>query len=171
MKNIILNFLKWLVYAILIIILFINLFVIFQVKRNPTLVPNVFGYKFFVAMSGSMKPQFDVGDLVIVKNADVNNLKVNDIISFNNKDNFITTHRINEIINRENDVCFVTKGDSNNVVDDGFVCHKNIEGKYVIKIKKIGLALLFIQQPSGFIIMMLVLLIIGLFIYNLNVKK
>ena len=132
---------------------------------SPDKVPSVFGYKPFVVLSGSMESEISVGDLVFVKNVDVNTLKTNDIIAFRDNENLVTTHRIVDEIKIDNKRCFKTKGDSNNEEDEGTVCEKQIEGKYQGKIAKIGNVIIFIQKPLGFTVMMLSILIVCIFIY------
>lgn len=144
---------------ILIPVLALNLTIMIKALVNPDQVPSLFGYKPFVVLSGSMQSEIAVGDLVITKEVDANELEVNDIIAFRNSDSTITTHRI---VSKLDDACFETKGDSNNVVDDEIVCSTAIEGKYVYKISKIGNFIIFIQEPVGFCVMMLSLLVIGL---------
>ena len=132
---------------------------------NPDKGPSIFGYKPFVVLSGSMETKINVGDLVIVKKTNTDNLKVNDIIAFRNSDNTVTTHRIIEVTSEG---CFVTKGDNNNIQDDGIVCSKSIEGKYVKKFAKLGNFIMFIKKPLGFVVLMLSLLIICAVIYLLS---
>ena len=45
------------------------------------------------------------------------------------------------------------------------VCADNIEGRYQGRIAKVGSAILFVQQPLGFAVMMLSLFIVCIFIY------
>ena len=165
------RYLRGFVIFILVIILIINLSVIIKINISPNNVPDIFGYKPFIVLSGSMEDEIKVGDLVIVKEQDANILKENDIIAFRTDDGFVTTHRIINVIKKENDVCFETKGDNNNTKDDAVVCSSNIEGKYLTKIAKLGNLILFIQQPLGFIIMMLIIFIICILIYMYNDRK
>ena len=164
-KEIFSKYLKGFVIFILVIILIINLSVIIKTNISPNKVPDIFGYKPFIVLSGSMKDKINIGDLVIVKEVDANTLKEEDIIAFRTEDGFVTTHRIINVIKKENDVCFETKGDNNNTKDDVVVCSSNIEGKYHSKIAKLGTLILFIQEPLGFIIMMLIIFIICMLIY------
>lgn len=171
MKSNISKYLKGFVIFILVIILIINLSVIIKTNVSPNKVPDIFGYKPFIVLSGSMEDQINVGDLVIVKEVDANILKEKDIIAFRTADGFVTTHRIINVIKKENDVCFETKGDNNNTKDDVVVCSSNIEGKYHSKIAKLGNIILFIQEPLGFIIMMLVIFIICILIHMFANRK
>ena len=157
--------LKITVISILSIILVLNIYIMVQANLSPNKVPSVFGYKPFVVLSGSMESEISVGDLVFVKNVDVNTLKTNDIIAFRDNENLVTTHRIVDEIKIDNKRCFKTKGDSNNEEDEGTVCEKQIEGKYQGKIAKIGNVIIFIQKPLGFTVMMLSILIVCILIY------
>lgn len=157
--------LKITVISILSIILVLNIYIMVQANVSPDKVPSVFGYKPFVVLSGSMESKISVGDLVFVKNVDVNTLKTNDIIAFRDNENLVTTHRIVDEIKIDNKRCFKTKGDSNNEEDEGTVCEKQIEGKYQGKIAKVGNIIMFIQKPLGFTVMMLSILIVCILIY------
>ena len=170
-KNRILKIIKGIVVGILLIILMMNVYVIIQTKSKPNSVPSIFGYKPFIVLSGSMETEIYVGDLVFVKEVNPSTLKVNDIIAFRDSENFVTTHRIINILNIDKGRCFETKGDNNNTKDESIVCPDSIEGKYHFKISKVGNAILFIQQPLGFIVLMLTLLIICIFIYLISNKK
>ena len=162
---------KILVITILLIILIINVSIIIQTKTKPNLVPNIFGFKPFIVLSGSMESKINVGDLVFVKEVNPSKLQVGDIIAFRDSENIVTTHRIVDIETKDNELCFVTKGDANNANDDGIVYSNMVEGKYQTKIAKLGNAILFIQQPVGFVIMLMAILIICLLVYLCQSKK
>lgn len=163
--------LKIVFVTILLIILLINISIIIQTKLKPNLVPNIFGYKPFIVLSGSMESKISVGDLVFVKKVNPNELKVGDIIAFRDSEDIVTTHRIVDIETKDNGLCFVTKGDANNANDDGIVYSNMVEGKYQTKIAKLGNAILFIQQPVGFVIMLMAISIICLLVYSCQSKK
>lgn len=121
-----------------------------------------------------MESQINVGDLVFVKEIDANELEINDIIAFKDKDNLVTTHRIIQILKGKNDICFETKGDNNNTKDQEVVCSRSIEGKYAGKIAKVGSLIIFIQEPFGFGIMMVTILFLGIIIFlmkNIQIDK
>lgn len=85
--------------------------------------PNLFGYTFFEIVSGSMSPEIEKGDMILVKlNTEYN---VGDIISFKDN-NSIITHRIVE----KNDDFYVTQGDANNTPDNP-IKEEQIIGKTV----------------------------------------
>jgi len=164
-KNKITKIIKGVIIGILSVILLINIWIVIQAKTKPNSVPSIFGYKPFIVLSGSMETKIHVGDLVFVKVVDPSTLNENDIIAFRDHENLVTTHRIINIVNTDRGKCFETKGDNNNAKDDNIVCKDNVEGLYVSRIAKLGSAILFIQEPLGFTVMMLSILLICIFIY------
>lgn len=170
MKKII-ESIKYIIIVVLSVFLILNIYIILASESNPNKVPSVFGYKPFVVLSGSMSPNIQVGDLIFIKNTNTDNLKEKDIIAYKNSSNIITTHRIVAIQYVNGEKCFMTKGDANNVADEKIVCKDKIEGKYVKRIAKLGNVIIFIQQPLGFIIMILTILLIGIIIYLLDNNK
>ena len=162
---------KIIIITVLLVILIINVSIIIQTKTKPNLVPNILGFKPFIVLSGSMESKINVGDLVFVKEVNPSKLQVGDIIAFRDSENIVTTHRIVDIETKDNGLCFVTKGDANNANDDGIVYSNMVEGKYQTKIAKLGNAILFIQQPVGFVIMLMAILIICLLVYLCQSKK
>ena len=101
----------------------------------------------------------------IVKKVDAKDLKENDIIAFKDDDNYVITHRIVEKIEENGNIKFKTKGDKNNINDDGYVNSSQIEGIYKFKIAGLGNVVLFMQRPSTLIIT-LVLIFVGGFSFT-----
>ena len=158
----------------LIAILAINVSVIIQANTNKDEVPKIFGYKPFIVLSGSMESEIHVGDLILVKEVNVDTLKEKDIIAYRDSDNKVTTHRIIEVLkDDQGNISFITKGDSNNT-DDGEIKASQVEGIYEKRFGKLGKAVMFIQEPLGFAIVVLSIFIICLLIYlwqNKNLNK
>lgn len=90
----------WISFLILIIIIVILL----------RLLVSVFGFNFFIVSSGSMQPELEVGDLIIV--APSGEYNIGDIVTYET-DNVYVTHRITEINYDE----IITQGDANNAAD------------------------------------------------------
>ena len=84
-----------------------------------------FGYTIFEVQTGSMKPEINPGDWILVKSS--KNVKLDDIITYKQDGEFIT-HRVIGVYNDT----YVTKGDANNSKDDP-IDKKQIVGE-VIKI-------------------------------------
>lgn len=166
-----LSVLKYIFFGLLGIILCLNIIIVVKSFLHKDEVPSILGYKPFAVLSGSMQSNINVGDLVIVKKVNADSLKVDDIIAFRDSQNTVTTHRIIDIVENDGERCFVTKGDSNNVKDEYLVCPSFVEGKYQFKIPKLGNVVIFIQQPLGFAMMMLIILFVGVVIFFIQNKK
>lgn len=153
--------LGYIVVSILILLVILIGIVFVQTKTNPDRIPTIFGYKPFIVLSGSMETELYKGDLAIVKSVEVKDLKVNDIIAFKDKENYVVTHRIVDIVKDNGITKFVTKGDNNNTKDSGYVEEDNIEGIYINKISGFGNVLLFMQKPSTLAITLIIIVIGG----------
>lgn len=106
------------------------------------------GYRIFTVISGSMEPQYSVGDLLYVKDADVNTIKVGDPITFLLNENLVVaTHRVVRI-DAENQH-FYTKGDANQTEDSEPVHFNNVIGVPKFAIPKLGYVSDFVQNPPG----------------------
>lgn len=167
----ILKLVEYIIYGILGLLLIINTIIMIKTQLHPKEIPGIFGRKPFVVLSGSMKPNILIGDLIIVKEVDANTLQKDDIIAYRDDKDLVTTHRIINVIKTDEDTCFETKGDSNNVKDSALVCSNDIEGKYIQRIARLGNLILFVQQPLGFGIMMITILLIGVIIFMISNRK
>lgn len=106
------------------------------------------GYRVFTVISGSMEPQYSVGDLLYVKDVNVKTIKVGDPITFLlNEDLVVATHRVVRI-DPENQH-FYTKGDANQIEDSEPVHFNNVIGVPKFAIPKLGYVSDFIQNPPG----------------------
>lgn len=107
-------------------------------------------------MSGSMEPSIPIGSLIIVK--PVGEYKTSDIITFKStqKENDYTTHRINEIKEKDGLKSYVTKGDANESPDFENVSTDRIVGKQIITIALVGYILWFVKTLPGLIVIIIV---------------
>lgn len=82
-------------------------------------VPKAADAKPLTVLSGSMTGTYDVGDVVVVRPVDTDELGVGDVITFHPRadDPALTTHRIEAITVGSEGRRFVTRGDANNAVD------------------------------------------------------
>lgn len=122
------------IFFIVAIVVIFNLILLVQKIQNKP--ASIFGYKVFVVISGSMEPNIHVGDIVITKNVDEENIKIGDVITFNN-DKYTITHRVIDIIQGD-EIFYKTKGDHNSVADKDLIKYNNIEGVCKFRIEKIG---------------------------------
>ena len=108
----------------------------------------IMGFKVFNVISGSMRPTYNVGDLVYVKETPASEIRVGDAITFVLNENLVVaTHRVVRI--SEDRVYFYTKGDANEVEDAEPVHYENIEGVVEFAIPGLGYVSDFIQHPPG----------------------
>ena len=117
-----------------------------------------------------MQPTLNIDDVIIVKSCDIRELNKNDIITFT-KDEKTISHRIVRIIEKEKDRAFVTKGDNNEVEDDGLVHKDQIYGKVIFNIPKIGKVVEYIQDQEGFIHTIVLVFIIFILISMKDEKR
>ncbi|MCL2813887.1 MAG: signal peptidase I [Oscillospiraceae bacterium] len=150
---------------LLIPMLIINLTIVIKSYLNPDKVPDFFGLKPFVVLSGSMEPAILAGDLVFIKTVDPLTLKTGDIISFKEGNN-IVTHRIVELTEKGGEPAFLTRGDANNTSDRTPVTYSQLEGIYLFRIGMLGTLAIFIQTPMGMLIFACIPLI-GFVLYDI----
>lgn len=156
---------------ILVPILLVNLFIIFQSKTNKDAVPSIFGYKPFIVLSGSMESDIHKGDLIITKNVKKETLKVEDIIAFRDSAGTITTHRIIDVVEKDGKRSFITKGDNNSTQDRNLVSEDAVEGIYVGRIPGLGSMMDKLAQPTTIIILILGVTIIFVVGFMISTKK
>lgn len=150
-------------------ILIINMTLIVKGALNPDEIPDFMGYKPFIVLSGSMESQINIGDLVIVKEVDTSEIKKNDIIAFR-YDDIVITHRVVNVLKKDNKIRFKTKGDNNNTTDDFYVTEDSVEGMYVTKIDGLGNVFMFLSKPIGMMVVILSVIVIAGVIYFIIFK-
>jgi len=106
------------------------------------------GYQCYTVISGSMEPAYSVGDLLYVKEVDVNTIQVGDPITFVlNEDLVVATHRVVEVDAQAQR--FYTKGDANETADREPVHFNNVIGVPQFAIPALGYVSDFVQHPPG----------------------
>ena len=165
------NWIFGIVVVILLGILAINIHITLQAKQNEDVVPNVFGYKPFIVLSGSMEKEIHKGDLIITKMIEPETLKISDVIAFRDNENTVTTHRIIDIVEKNNNTYFVTKGDNNNSQDQNLVEYKDVEGIYVTRIPMVGTVLSELAKPANAIIIVLGISLIFILLFTRSNRK
>ena len=101
-------------------------------------------------LSNSMSPFFNRGDIVIFKKIkSEEEVKVNSIIVYTVEDKNIA-HRVISIKKEKNEIFYQTKGDRNNMVDEGLVKTEQIKGIYSFKIKYAGFPSIWLYNFFGY---------------------
>ena len=122
-----LKVLKGILTAFLVIVLFI---VIMQkVTHNKIAIGNIY---IFQVASESMTPEYQVGDIIIVKKEEPSKLKVGDDVTYlgtkSNLSGLVITHRIIKTREEKGVYYFTTKGTANEY-EDPEISEKDIYGK------------------------------------------
>ena len=98
--------------------------------------------------SGSMMPTLYIGDLVIIRKCNANNIKEDDIIEYQRKD-FSVIHRVVEKYQKDGETFFITKGDNNSSPDSEPVSEQKLKGKVVLRIPYLAMPTIWIDALSG----------------------
>ncbi|MPQ44401.1 signal peptidase I [Clostridium tarantellae] len=135
-KKKIMNIISYIFLALIILVLVNNI-----LTKSDKIFKTI-GFRTYTILTGSMSPEIEPGDLVVIKHENPEKLNVNDIITFN-YDNKIVTHRIIE----KEEAGFITKGDNNNVEDSEVIKSKDVIGKVLTVIPKLGYLFSFTSHP------------------------
>ena len=154
----IINILLDVFIVVLGVILLITVYNNVQVKILGHEYASFFGHSVFEVQTGSMGEVIEPGDWIVVKYE--KNIKLNDIITFEHKGEYIT-HRVIEAYNGT----YVTKGDANTAKDSP-ISKDQIIGKVVKVIPNFGIFRKTIFNP-----LVLIAIIITLFFLNQVFKK
>lgn len=153
------------IFIFLFLLLIYNIVLISQAIITPNKTPSFLGIKTYTIVSGSMQPELNIGDMVVVKEITDDELNIGDIISYRNGQS-VVTHRIHKIYYKDGQKQYITKGDYNNVEDSTILTIDSIEGKVVNKLSGIGNITLFLQSKYSIIVITIIL-----FIYILSRKN
>lgn len=120
---------------------------------GATIAPQVVGADHsYVILSGSMEPSLTPGDVVIIRDVPTDEIDVGDVITFDRdptRDVDRVTHRVIDIVERQNKVFFKTKGDANDQPDQGLIPAEAVAGRVLYTIPWIGHVILFAQTKEG----------------------
>lgn len=157
-----------LISLLILILLFVATIVIYsfiQIDIQGKEYCNIFGYSIFQIETGSMFPELEIEDIIIVKLGN-DNLNVNDIITFR-QDNNLVTHRIIKI----EDKLITTKGDGNNSEDEP-ITKDDVVAKTVKTFKKVAIWKKVFAEPRVLIsILVTVILLVLLVSYKEKVGE
>ena len=108
----------WKVLHILIVLGVILMFAFAVVQKSSNNRKSIFGIKIFTVITGSMIPVYDIGDILIVKDVQPEEIKVDDDIVYVGEKgtyrNKTITHRVQEIKQKEDgNYSIITKGVAN----------------------------------------------------------
>ena len=159
------------VMCIIILCLFVfNITLMIESYINPNELPSFLGVKSFVIVSESMEPTIMTNDLIFITNTSKENLEVGDIISFKTGD-YINTHRIVRIEEKNGEEVYITKGDNNNSEDRTPVKLQDIEGKYLFRLPGFGKITEILKSKVTLVILLVFLVIISCYEVRISKRK
>ena len=142
--------------VILVPILIINCTLIIKSYVNTDEVPTIGGVCPLIVLTDSMLPEISSGDLIICKEIDAKDVKVNDVISFFDpagNGSSVVTHRVIEIVEEDGVTKWRTRGDNNNTEDKVLVPFENLVGIWSgTRIAGAGSVAMFLQTTPGLIV-------------------
>lgn len=135
-ENPVLKLINNIIYVILFLIVASVLFVVILQRASNNAIA-LGGVRVFNIISESMVPKYNIGDVLVVKSIEPQNIKVGDDIAyigqestFNQK---IVTHQVIKIDYENGEYIFHTKGIAN-ILEDPLVHQNQVFGKVVYKI-------------------------------------
>lgn len=145
----VLNVFLWTVSAVLLFLVVSGLVQRFVNKSGYT---GLFGIGYAVVVSGSMVPVFQIDDMIIYQEHDIDDYHKGDIVVYvrdrGTEDEILITHRIVDMTLDS----VTTKGDANNRADDP-ISYSQLVGKVVWNIGKLGKLVNFLRSTKGLIIL------------------
>lgn len=131
-NNKLLNIIGNIIYAIalLVIILILILVIIQRVSNNNAALG---GIRIYSVITGSMIPRYEIGDILISKDINPEEIKIGDDITYKSKNNGkLITHSVVDIREEDGTYKFITRGIAN-TTDDPEISEEQIYGKVVYK--------------------------------------
>lgn len=157
----------------LLTIVVVGISIIIVTQRVSNNEKSVLGYRIFRIETGSMVPNYLVGDVILVKECDINNLKPGDNITYNGLTGDVKgktiTHQIVAVNTENSKITIRTKGIANNVADpeiDG----SQVIGKVIVKLNILTWLTKFINNKYIFYFFIIVPLTIWIF-FNVIKRK
>lgn len=127
-------------YILLFVIIVLMLVVVILQRVSDNSI-SLGGYRLFTVATGSMEPKYEVGDILISKEIDQNDIKVGDDIvyrgkegSFNGK---VVTHQVVSIRDEEENKKIITKGIAN-TEEDPEIDSTQVYGKVIYKVQTLS---------------------------------
>jgi len=121
---------------------------------------SILGFRQYVVATGSMEPEYNIGDLIVIRETTKEEIKIGDVINYISETGIDTiTHRVVDIIQKDGQTYYKTKGDNNNSVDPELVKYSQVKGKLVFKISKLGTVITKMFTGTGITILFAVIIL------------
>lgn len=126
-------------YILFVIVILILLVVLIQRISNNNI--SLFGFRIFNIVSGSMMPDYEIGDILISKSIEPSEIKIgDDVVYLGKKSGFqgkIVTHRVIEKTEENGKYTFKTKGTANEEADPS-ITEEQVYGKIIYKVHSLS---------------------------------
>ena len=140
MENKTLRIIGNILYILLFIIVLLMLVVVILQRVTDNSV-TIGGYRIFTVATGSMVPKYEVGDILISKEIEPKNIKVDDDIVYKGKTGSfkdkVVTHRVISINEENGEFKIVTKGIANEEADPE-ITDDQVYGKVIYKVQSLS---------------------------------
>lgn len=136
------------VVGVVVLILLLTPFIVFAA-------PQAVGAEHsYVVLSSSMSPTIHAGDVVIVNSVDASQVEEGDVITFEPPSGGFqgaeyVTHRVVDVVEKNGESHFKTKGDANEEADSALVPPENVVGEVMFHIPYIGHIVSFAGTDTG----------------------
>lgn len=107
----------------------------------------IFPIKPVAIASGSMEPELYVGDVVIIKKCNSNEVEEGDIIEYQ-MEGYTVIHRVKHKNQKNGQFIFITQGDNNDAEDHEPVLEEQLIGKVIFKIRFLGYPAIWLHDLS-----------------------
>lgn len=113
--------------------------------------PSLFGFRPMVVTSGSMSPEINPGDVVLLKDIADDRVAAGDVVTFRQRDgDGMTTHRVMSVKEMPDGTSWLqTQGDANPSPDANLTPVDAVHGEVRMHIPRIGPLLLAASTPEG----------------------
>jgi len=153
------------ILGILLLVILVAVVVVMFNARISGEAPNVFGYQIFRVSSGSMEPELMIGDVILVKDAQPQDVKEGDVVTYKGEvgdlsDKFITHKLIEDPQYVLGEYVFKSKGITSGALPDPDWYEDQLVGVFVCKIPYINEVYNFFLTPYGLITFVLIIVIL-----------
>jgi len=146
--------LKVIVYPFIILIFSLVIYVGYMKYIKHENDVNIFGFRTYMVATGSMEPEYSVGDMIIIKETPKEKIKAGDVINYISENETDTiTHRVIEVEEKQGQTYYKTKGDNNNSEDPEPINYNQVQGVLVFKISKLGTIITKLLTGTGITIL------------------
>jgi len=159
---------------IMVAIIFISIIIVTQ--RFSDNEDSFLGFRIFRVQTGSMIPKYQIGDVIIVKEKDIDKIKVGDDVTYwgttGTMKGKLVTHQVIDIEEKEGEKVFHTKGIANNL-EDPVIDANQINGVVLSKMYILSLITKALANQYIFYICVIIPLTVFVFLAFIksNVKK